>query len=194
MYCIYQITNKINGHRYIGQHKYEDESNPMEKYKGSGLILHQAYKKYGIENFETEILYKRVRDKATIDTMEIWAIEKYKPEYNIAKGGSGGITQNMTEFNRNQEIIKKRVDTFKKNHHIPPNKGKKCSDTTKKKISDVRKSRYWSNKGYHKTPEQIENWRKNYIGRHYYTNGIINVIRFECPEGFWPGRTCVKVG
>ena len=100
----------------------------------------------------------------------------------------------MAEFNRNQEIIKKRVDTFKKNHHIPPNKGKKCSDTTRKKISNVRKSRYWSNKGYHKTPEQIENWRKNYVGRHYYTNGIINVIRFECPEGFWPGRTCVKEG
>lgn len=194
MYCIYQITNKINGHKYIGQHKYEDESNPMGKYKCSGLLLHKAYEKYGIENFETEILYKRIRDKATIDAMEIWAIEKYKPEYNIAKGGSGGITQNMTEFNRNQEIIKKRVDTFKKNHHILPNKGKKCSDATRKKISDVRKSRYWSNKGYHKTSEQIENWRKNYVGQHYYTNGIINVVRFECPEGFWPGRTCVKVG
>ena len=92
MYCIYQITNKINGHRYIGQHMYEDESNPMGKYKGSGLNLRRAYKKYGIENFETEILYKRVRDKATIDAMEIWAIEKYKPEYNIAKGGTGGDT------------------------------------------------------------------------------------------------------
>ena len=34
MYCIYKITNKINGNRYIGQHKYEDESNPMGKYKG----------------------------------------------------------------------------------------------------------------------------------------------------------------
>ena len=92
MYCIYQITNKINGKRYIGQHMYEDESNPMGKYKGSGLNLRRAYKKYGIGNFETEILYKRVRDKATIDAMEIWAIEKYSPEYNIAKGGSGGDT------------------------------------------------------------------------------------------------------
>ena len=35
MYCIYQITNKINGKIYIGQHKYEDESNPMGKYKMS---------------------------------------------------------------------------------------------------------------------------------------------------------------
>ena len=92
MYCIYRITNSINGHSYIGQHKYEDESNPMGKYKGSGLLLHKAYAKYGIENFTTKILYKRIRDKSTVDAMEIWAIEKYKPEYNIAKGGSGGDT------------------------------------------------------------------------------------------------------
>lgn len=25
MYCIYKITNKINGHSYVGQHKYTKE-------------------------------------------------------------------------------------------------------------------------------------------------------------------------
>ena len=186
MYCIYQITNKINGHRYIGQHKYEDESNPMGKYKGSGLLLRKAYKKYGIENFEIEILYKRIRDKATIDAMEIWAIEKYSPEYNIAKGGSGGITQDMAEFNRNQEIIKKRVDTFKKNHPAKPKpetsrrgsdewrkkqseahkgktsgmKGKHLSEEARKKIADAKKGKPAWNKGYRATPEQIENNRR----------------------------------
>lgn len=92
MYCIYRITNRINGNTYIGQHKYIDQSNPMGKYKGSGKILWLAYKKYGFDNFETEILYSRIRDKSTVDAMEIWTIEKYRPEYNIAKGGSGGIT------------------------------------------------------------------------------------------------------
>lgn len=92
MFCIYRITNKINGNTYIGQHKYIDQSNPMGKYKGSGKILWLAYKKYGFDNFETEILYSRIRDKSTVDAMEIWAIEKYRPEYSIAKGGTGGIT------------------------------------------------------------------------------------------------------
>lgn len=186
MYCIYQITNKINGHRYIGQHKYEDESNPMGKYKGSGLLLRKAYKKYGIENFEAEILYKRIRDKETVDAMEIWAIEKYKPEYNIAKGGSGGITQNMAEFNRNPEIIKKRVDTFKKNHPSKPKpetsrrcsdewrkkeseahkgkisgmKGKHHSEESCRKMSEAKKGKPAWNKGRRATPEQIENNRK----------------------------------
>lgn len=149
MYCIYKITNKINGHKYIGQHKYEDESNPMGKYKGSGLLLRKAYKKYGIENFETEILYKRIRDKETVDAMEIWAIEKYSPEYNIAKGGSGGITQNMTEFNRNQEIIKKRVESRKKSHPAKPKPetSKRGSDEWRKKNSEAHKGQIPWNKG-----------------------------------------------
>ena len=110
MYCIYRITNKINGHIYIGQHKYEYESNPMGKYKGSGKILWLAYNKYGFENFETEILYKRIRDKETVDAMEIWAIEKYKPEYNITKGGSGGDT--FTNLSKEEKEIRRKSGLF----------------------------------------------------------------------------------
>ena len=90
MYCIYKITNKVNGHFYIGQHKYTDESNPMKGYFGSGMLIKQAYKKYGKENFVKEVLYKRISYKKTADAMEIWAISKYKPEYNISTGGTGG--------------------------------------------------------------------------------------------------------
>ena len=39
MYCIYKITNKVNGNRYIGQHKYTDETYPMKGYKASGGTL-----------------------------------------------------------------------------------------------------------------------------------------------------------
>lgn len=44
MYCIYRITNKVNGNTYIGQHMYTNEADPMGKYKGSGLLLKKAYK------------------------------------------------------------------------------------------------------------------------------------------------------
>ena len=158
-YCIYQITNKINGKRYIGQHKYEDESNPMGKYKGSGLLLHRAYKKYGIENFETEVLYKRIRDKETVDAMEIWAIEKYKPEYNIAKGGSGGDIyhqlddegkKRMTGSGENNpfygkhhsEETKRKHSLWVKEHQSGENSpfyGKHHSDESKKKIAEAHK-------------------------------------------------------
>ena len=59
----------------------------------------------------------------------------------------------------------------------------------------------WStNKGQKKTPEQIENNRKaqkeyasraDYVnpasGRHWYTNGTVNVFTYECPIGYKPG-------
>lgn len=56
MYCIYKVTNLLNNKTYIGQHKYEDENNPMGYYKGSGKLLHLAYNKYGFENFKIEVL------------------------------------------------------------------------------------------------------------------------------------------
>lgn len=152
MYCIYQITNKINGKRYIGQHKYSDESNPMGSYKGSGVLLHKAYKKYGIENFETEILYKRVRDKETIDAMEIWAIEKYKPEYNISAGGKGGSYKRSLETRRKLSLAnkgRKNPHTSEWNKKISEaNKGRKkkpISEETRKKMSENRKGKklYW---------------------------------------------------
>lgn len=216
MYCVYQITNKINGNRYIGQHKYEDESNPMGRYKGSGLLLHKAYKKYGIENFETEILYKRVRDKATIDAMEIWAIEKYKPEYNIAKGGSGGDTYHYVD-----EETQMRM---KQLGHSGYNRGKPHSEEVKAKISKSGKGKKhnMSKKGHkvlsekakllNENPEKIEKQRLSLLkyyethdsptkgkhhdyysrgnkGMHWYTNGTDNVCAFECPEGYYKGVT-----
>ena len=48
---IYKTTNLVNGKIYIGQDKY---NSPV--YLGSGKILHLAFQKYGIENFNKETL------------------------------------------------------------------------------------------------------------------------------------------
>ena len=235
MYCIYRIRNKINSNTYIGQHKYTDKTNPIGQYKGSGKLLWLAYKKYGFDNFETEILYSRIRDKSTVDAMEIWAIEKYKPEYNIAKGGTGGDTysglpreqyetvcqklrqhrhteetkQRLRQYDRSylhtDENIKKRVETFKQNHHHSWNSGKTMSEEWKKAHPNGALGHTWSCKGQKRTPEQIERNRQaqkeyasnpNYVnpakGRHWYTNGIDNLFVFEQPEGYWKGMTKSK--
>lgn len=41
-----------------------------------------------------------------MDAIEIWAIEKYKPEYNITKGGSGGDT--FTNLSEEEKEIRRK--------------------------------------------------------------------------------------
>lgn len=185
MYVIYKITNTVNGKSYIGQHKYNNELNPMGKYKGSGVILHRAYKKYGEENFTIEILYRRIRDKQTIDAMEVYAIEKYKPEYNIAKGGSGGDTFSGAS-EEDKMARRKRLSESLKNAkwHYTTESLKRIADGAKKRI------------GRPNPHSEITKFRMSISAKkrcankhnHWYNNGEKEVLAETCPEGYTSGR------
>ena len=159
-WCIYRITNLINGKTYIGQHKYKKLN---DEYMGSGVLIKRAIKKHGIENFKKEILYSRIQYKETADDMERFAIAKEraigKAEYNIANGGNGtGTVSDETK----QKISKSRSGkpTWNKDKHMSEeykiklsmalkgkptwNTGKKCgplSEEHKRKISESEKGR-----------------------------------------------------
>lgn len=91
MYAIYQITNNINGKIYIGAHTFKDET---DTYMGSGHVLWNAYRKYGIENFTRTILSvhsskeemfaeeKRLVNQSFVDRTDT---------YNLRCGGNGGF-------------------------------------------------------------------------------------------------------
>lgn len=86
---IYKIINKLNGKWYIGKHNGSDHS-----YMGSGKLLKQAYKKYGVENFEKVIL-ETCSTYEELDLKEIEWINKTSaltdPNcYNLVNGGTGG--------------------------------------------------------------------------------------------------------
>lgn len=89
---LYKITNLINGHFYYGIHS---TNNLDDGYMGSGTCLHEAYEKYGIENFQKEILkFKDTREEISNLEREIVNIDLVKDQncYNIRLGGDEGTT------------------------------------------------------------------------------------------------------
>lgn len=99
---IYKITNLINGKMYIGQaqdiykrwyaHKYSAFKKDNKRYN---VILYRAIRKYGLENFEFEILEECCVEE--LNEKEIYYINKYNTciynknswGYNMTIGGDG---------------------------------------------------------------------------------------------------------
>lgn len=90
---VYEITNKINNKKYIGKRSCNCDIKE-DTYMGSGKYLWNAYKKYGLNNFQKEVL--KICDteqealeyeKKLIAKLNATTSSDY---YNIAEGGQGG--------------------------------------------------------------------------------------------------------
>lgn len=87
---IYITTNLVNNKIYIGQHK-ASKFEP-DKYIGSGTLLAEAIKKYGIQNFKNELLCE-CRSQEELNEKEVYYIAIYNTTdrtlgYNIKLGGN----------------------------------------------------------------------------------------------------------
>lgn len=151
-YYLYRITNKVNGRFYIGVHK---TNNLEDGYMGSGKIIQQAIKKYGIDNFEKEIIEFFNNEKEMMDKeIEIVNEEFLKRDevYNLKRGGFGGFDYiNKLGLNRTPEILAKRGDSIKKSYigknisgENSKSYGKHHTDKTKSIISEKRKEFFLS--------------------------------------------------
>jgi len=90
-YIIYKIVNKINKKFYIGVHKTNDVN---DDYYGSGHLIKAAIKKYGLENFEKQILHIFTKRKDAFAKEKELVTDKMikSPQcYNIKLGGNGGF-------------------------------------------------------------------------------------------------------
>ena len=115
---IYITKNLINGKQYIGQHI----STTFDKsYKGSGKILKQAFKKYGRDNFITDVIEWCYNRDELAEREKYW-ISYYNAVnsddwYNILAGGYG-----VQLFGENNPMYGK--------HHTDESKAKISSKLT----------------------------------------------------------------
>ena len=159
---VYMITNIINGKKYIGVSMKCDEKS-LKKYFGSGIVIKEAIKKYGKDNFKKEILEKfnseveaREYEKQLINDLNAINDSEY---YNLVSGGYGGAVKGRTV----SEETKKKISQSLKGHknYIPtdehkkklsekfkgresPMKGKTQNEFTKKTIGEETKRRWES--------------------------------------------------
>ena len=90
---IYRITNLVNGKMYIGM-----TNGNNKQYIGSGKLLKQAIAKYGIKNFNREILETCETDEELRAAEAKWIKQENavasREYYNLCEGGRGGDTGN----------------------------------------------------------------------------------------------------
>lgn len=102
-YYLYRITNLINGKIYVGVHKTD---NIDDGYMGSGLLIRRAIEKYGIENFEKNIIQYFNSAEEMFEAESQIVNEEFVADdstYNLKEGGHGGwdyITKNHIYPNR----------------------------------------------------------------------------------------------
>lgn len=104
---VYRATNKTNGKQYIGYTtKTLDERIKNHTYKSKCMtdksyfyLFKQALRKYGIDNFEWDIL-EQCSSKEECCIKEIYYINQYNTispnGYNLTEGGNGGIQSEET--------------------------------------------------------------------------------------------------
>ena len=201
-YGIYKITNLVNGKMYIGKHVTSDLD---DGYMGSGIVINNALKKYGKENFCKEWLMF-CEDEEELNYMERVFVDQTwidrSDTYNLKIGGEGGFQKELWLGRKRSIKNRQRLSNALKGHTL--------SEKSKEKISQ-------KNKGKTRPTNAIENQRisikktlsiqgiwnkgkkcpqisgeknggyKKFKGTHYYNNGIVQVRAYECPEGFVEG-------
>lgn len=92
---IYKATNKINGKIYIGQTrktlKQRIKSHLWDADNKSGFHFHNAIRKYGIDNFTWETIFKcsSIEELEEKEKYFILKFDSYKSGYNMTTGGEG---------------------------------------------------------------------------------------------------------
>ena len=108
---VYEITNNINGMKYIGKRSCHCEIE-KDNYMGGGTVLKKAQKEFGLKNFSKKILAIADNDDMVLD-LESYYIEKRNAVESDAYYNQvyGGDISHMFKHNDGdkQELVRKRI-------------------------------------------------------------------------------------
>ena len=200
---IYVYTNLINNHKYVGKtvrnlnerHKQHLHSTLNERAEDYDVVLHKAFRKYGLENFSLEIVYEYNEESDDIEeinnilslkeTYYISYYNTYEDGYNMTLGGEGVIGVEWTdEMKKNKSDFMKKYWTDemkqKKSEQMKgknnPNYGNKWSDEQRKNASEKFKEKYKGENnpfyGNHHSEETKQKISESKKGRKAWNKGI----------------------
>ena len=163
LFGIYKITNTLNNKVYIGQtrqpfkkrfwhHSWKLKNNTHDNYK-----LQEDWNELKPDNFIFEVL-EIVSDVESLDSLEIKYISEYKLKtsvYNITDGGQGE-GKNVKPMS---EKAKRIIGEKNRKHML----GRKHTEETKRKMSEVRKGKRISKKTDVLTPELVKDIKNDLI-------------------------------
>lgn len=164
---IYEIINKVNGKKYIGQsvnvkRRLSDHKRCLRSNIHHNKYLQSAWNKYGENNFEFNILLCCNRDE--LDNYETEYITKYNTcnkefGYNLESGGN----KNKALAPETVESIRKRMIVIMKDKYSDP--------------EEVEKDRQYLLKYYLEHPEAIEKKRQYSIELYKNNPELIEICR-----------------
>lgn len=150
MQGIYKITNKSNGHCYIGssvdikkrwrEHRARSVIKTSEQYKKSYYSrLYCAFRKYGRDNFDYDVLEIVENRDDLIDREKFWYF-KYNPEYNNMVPDRVGVCVGVKHTEETKLKISKNNAKYWKDKKLPDTMLSKIiagNETKRKKIKMI---------------------------------------------------------
>lgn len=141
-HIIYETINLINNKRYRGAHSTSDLS---DGYKGSGKLLKYAIRKYGEQNFSTEVIFVAFDHDSLYWAESLFVDAAWiarDDTYNLSLGGRGStgsrgrVTTQHTKQLLSQKAKKRYSDPeYRQRMSLAQMNKPKVSDQTKQKMS-----------------------------------------------------------
>lgn len=152
MSTIYKITNKVNNKVYIGfdsnwPSRMKSHLRNYKKNTHKTKILYEAFRKYGLENFQFDIVYQSWDKVHCLNIMEPFFIKEYRSfvgfddcaGYNATLGGQGSLGSARP---KNTDWRCQHSAIMSQNN---PAKGRQYSEEQKKNLSEKIKKHFEEN-------------------------------------------------